>query len=502
MAAQNAAEAHALLEEARGLVERCEPPASGRSGKRERSELRRSQQQLVDALRGGLIPAAQVPDAAEVLRRSFRLGLSSVAALEGADVEDLSPSPTNLRRASEPSGRSPITRAFAEVEFNRAHTHGVGFPMVVGPWDPPDRTRDAALAPGKDQAHPSVPQIGAPNSVLTPLPPLPPIFPPAVVSSGHLPADAPPVDATLGTDHSAGGTPEVEIPSAADQPKGSPSAWVGVETNPVAIGAPASVGAETPSAIPVAGVRRRVVLTALRFTGIELVLFVLFALYGTAVLQGHAQHDLNASPTALHLSAPVIGLDVVVVRGYTRAELARGPGLLHGSDQPADTRPIVIVGTRTIDGAPFRHLGTLRPDDVITLRDGKRSRTFAVVQLSTTTPRATLAVPDGPQRLYLVTANPPYGDHSRLVVTAQAIVSSDSTGSVPGGVVRLPGFTGSPFPLVLALCVLAALALGWSLLAVNRHRLAWWIRWISWLPLALGSYLCWHLLLDSFSPLL
>ena len=320
MAAQNGAEAHALLEQARSLVDRCEPPASGRSGKRERNELRRSQQELVDALRGGLIPAAQVPDAAEVLRRSFRLGLSSVAASGGADVEDLSPAPMNLRSTSEPSGLSPITRGSAE--FDPAHPHGVGSPMVVGPWDPPDRTRDAALARGQDQARPSVPHVRAANSVLTPMPPLPPIFPPAVLPSGHFLAHAPPVDALLGTDHPRGGSLEVEIPSADDPLPGSPSIWAAVEADSVATGRPALAGAETPSAILVAGVRRRVVLVALRFTGVELVLFVLFALYGTAMLQGHAQHDLNASPTALHLSAPVIGLDVVVVHGDTRAELA------------------------------------------------------------------------------------------------------------------------------------------------------------------------------------
>jgi LPXTG-site transpeptidase (sortase) family protein len=498
MAAQNAAEAHALLEQARGLIERYEPHASGRSGKRERNELRRSQQQLVDALRGGLIPAAQVPDAAEVLRRSFRLGLSAVAALEAVHVEDCPPSPTKLRSASEPSSRRPTTRASAESEFNRAHLHGVGTPTVVGPWDPPDRIADTASAGRQDQAPRSVPQIRASNSVLTPLPP---IVPPAPLPSGYLLVTAPAVDASLDMHHPPGGAPEVEPPSAADHRNGSPSARAGLQAGPVAAGAQESEGAQT-SAIPMPGVRRRLVLLALRFTGIELVLFVLFALYGTAALQGHAQHTANASPTALHLSAPVIGLDEVVVHGDTRAELARGPGLLDGSDQLADTGPIVIVGTRTTDGAPFRHLGTLRPDDVITLRDGKQSRAFAVVQLSTNTPRATLSAPKGPQRLYLVTANPPYGDHSRLVVTAQAVVSSNSAEAGPGGVVRLPGLTGSPVFFVVAVCLIGALALGWSLLAMYRHRLPLWIRWGSWLPLAIGSYLCWHLLLDSFSPLL
>jgi len=245
----------------------------------------------------------------------------------------------------------------------------------------------------------------------------------------------------------------------------------------------------------------RLILNALRVIGVELVLFVLFSLYGTAVVQRQSQQSLDRSPTALHVAAPTVGLDLAVAAGDGRSDLGRGPGLVPGSGQLGDTRPIVIVGARTTAGAPFRHLGSLRQDDVVTLREGARSVPFAVVHVSATTPRGRLVVPAGPQVLYLVTANPPYSDHSRLVVTAQAIGASGGQGSTAGAFV-LPGLTGSPLRLVVSAYVLGALAIGWSLRRLWRERLPAVIRCASWLPMVIGSYVLWRLLLDGFSPLL
>jgi LPXTG-site transpeptidase (sortase) family protein len=482
VAIRSTAEALALLEEARELVDRFEPLAPIEGESSEQYGMRCSQRDLVDALRSGLIPDEEMPDAVEVLRRALHLHLALVPDSGEYDLPGV-----------------PQT--------------GDQSPEAVGPWDPPPASLpppgvpnptslphrgDAAAA---DRANGRSGSVEAPLPVAQPTPQVPrgqarplrpappPGFPPP---PGVALLAQPEVSPAVGRGQQL--SPEPGLSAAAvhtREPAGRTTATQTVATD-----------SQNVTDAPIHTIRASLILNSLRVIGVELVLFLGFALLGTAVIQGQAQHTLEASPKSLHISAPVIGLDLVVVGGDSRRDLGRGPGLVPGSGQPGSALPIVIVGSRITNGGPFRHLGALRDADVVTLRVGPTSVPFEVVQVTTETTGGRFVDPGGPQRLYLVTSNPPYQDRNRLVVVAQATTSA-RTGAAHAGVnVVIPALRGSPMDLAIAICLLGIVAFGWSWRSICRAQMPRWARVGSWLPAVLGSYLFWRLLLGSFSRLL
>jgi LPXTG-site transpeptidase (sortase) family protein len=462
---RNQAEALAVLVEARGLVGALEPstPFVTDSGRRRAARCR---QELLSALRDGLISAEDLPDAVEVLRCGFHQQLGPCSQIDPY------------------AGRAP------------GHDH-----VLSGPWSPlllPEGHARISTpeAPDWDTAAVetacavSQPAIGAPLSrpsvqllSVLPFPPGPP--PPRVPL-------LPPPDLV----HAP------SVPASASAAQASSAAQESVVEEQ--LGAPLEISTTEPSVSDVrpSAVRATLLVTGLRVVGVELVLFLLFALFGTAALEGHAQHGLGSSRTALHLSAPAIGLDLVVVNGDGGGELSRGPGLLPTSGQPDTGRPIVIVGSRTTNGAPFRHLAALHPDDDISLRVGTNTESFEVVQVTTVPVHARVTAPAGAQRLYLVTANPPYRDGDRLLVVATAIPPAPADAAGQAATVVLPALAGSSTALLLALGLLGLIACGWSIRSHFRPVRSRRAQLASWLPAIVGSYLFWRLLLDSFSRLL
>jgi LPXTG-site transpeptidase (sortase) family protein len=239
-------------------------------------------------------------------------------------------------------------------------------------------------------------------------------------------------------------------------------------------------------------------LAGVRAVGTVLVVFVLYALYATSWSQGHAQRSLSPQ-THLRVSMPDIGLDQFVVGSDTRASLAKGPGVVPGSGRPGVPKPLVIVGHRVANGAPFRHLTAIRPGETITLRSphGQDYR-YSVERTVTTSPGASVELSSGPQALILVTAAPAYRDSERFVVVAR-LLGAAGVSATPERV-ALPGLPGSWTYLALGVAAMAVLGIGWAARAVVRP--GGWARWATWAGAVLVGYVVCLALLRSMSPVL
>lgn len=200
------------------------------------------------------------------------------------------------------------------------------------------------------------------------------------------------------------------------------------------------------------------VLTA---TGVLVLLFVVYQLWGTSLVEARAQNALEddfatvlaapeppppesepspvatapatttstSAPESLHpeegsavarLEIPAIGVDKIVVEGVSQPDLRRGPGHYPGTPLPGQAGNAAIAGHRTTYGAPFYRLDELEPGDVIrvTTRDGVFE--YEVTGSEVVAPTRVDVLNDfGDDRLTLTTCNPRYSAAQRLIVTAR-----------------------------------------------------------------------------------
>jgi len=469
----------AVLDEARDLVESIEGSTGGTAGPEERERLRASYRALNGVLRDGRIGDSTVLlDAADVLRRGLLLDLTSLKG--GGTREGQRRRRSGLSIASRPGIRPP-GQVPPDGQGDRTSQRPASRPVVgtaTGSDTGPSPVEDL---PHHPEARPLLVRPD-PRPLLVPLEPAPLVVlaepQPLIVRPEPRPLEA--KSETRLLEQGLWPAPDPRTPSASEADR-------------------RSLEAAAVAPIRVVPVRDRPVFIALRVIGTVLVLFVGYALFVTAAREGQSQRGLDHSTSLLRVSAPVIGLDDVVVRGDSRGALAKGPGLVSGA--PTSTAPILIVGHRTTFGAPFGHLSALRPDDQITLRTATGTTyTYEVTRVITTSPRAKLVDPTGASVLYLVTASPAYDDHGRLVVEAQRVGAGSRVGAAT--TVQLPALTGSPDDAVLAVLVLGLLVSGWIVRTRSRMRLPAWGRWATWPVVGLVSLLCWHLLLGSMSRLL
>jgi len=238
------------------------------------------------------------------------------------------------------------------------------------------------------------------------------------------------------------------------------------------------------------------VASAVIATSIALLLFVCYTFYGTALLEGRAQRAFDRS-THVALRSPDIGLDEVLLGSDSRQSLTKGPGFVPGLGVPGSATPIVLVGHRTIDGAPFRHLNSLKPGSQVELVKAGITYTYSVERLESIPPSGAIQVDGGAQPLLLVTAAPAYQQSRRLVVVARLVEPGGATR--PPQTIHLPRLSGSSLDMVLAVVVLALLG---SYSALRRTRVAarpWTVRWLSLVPMILLTALSCHFLMGSLS---
>jgi sortase A len=202
-------------------------------------------------------------------------------------------------------------------------------------------------------------------------------------------------------------------------------------------------------------------------TGLLLLTFVAYQLWGTALYEHHAQDQLrqelqqklHLSPTTVPPSVPgttsptttsppttaaatnqvapttrdpslgtPIGLmtipkmqmeNVAIVEGTDEGQLQQGPGHYLGTALPGQAGNAAIAGHRTTYGAPFYDLNALQPGDKIEVQTTQGTFTYQVTSSHIVLPNNVTVLAASPEpELTLTTCNPRYSAATRLVVTA------------------------------------------------------------------------------------
>lgn len=182
-------------------------------------------------------------------------------------------------------------------------------------------------------------------------------------------------------------------------------------------------------------------------TGLLLLAFVAYQLWGTGISESRAQNKLaqqfNNITTTTVVSTPVatqppvapkkgdiIGrikiptLDVSkwLVAGVGYEQLEKGPGLFSGSPLPGQLGNVALAGHRTTYGAPFGRINELKDGDQILIDTSYGSYVYIVnsapkivsanaVQVVKTTDRTVAS-------LTLVSCHPKWTSKQRIIVTA------------------------------------------------------------------------------------
>jgi LPXTG-site transpeptidase (sortase) family protein len=458
--------------------------------------------------------------------------------LRGAQAKGQPPADGDLLRAAS-LVRVALLSELAGVRRRAAGPETAEPPLAAAlrrPLAPP-----ASPAPPTSSVELPTPTVGAPG------PPLPPGPEPRVVR--------PPEDRASQDPPSPGGLRIAAIPSGPAlasaepeaQPAGAEPTRVGDQADaardwsvdlPPPTGAPL-IAASDPSWEPDAAalelVERRVdsdrvelrplpkamllrpALTGVATVGVALLLFVLYALYGTALLEGRSQHALqrdfkaqtnaiahgaSLSPRILaDLSIPVVGIDEIVTEGTTPAVLANGPAFVPPLTSSPQPPPVVIVGHRTAYGGAFRHLGDLRAGNQVTIRTTQGVvATYIVERKLNIGPHSHVTSPDGQQRLYLVSADPAYTDHGRLVVVARRTDAGSSLQAPTPPPVPIPSLHGSAPGAVTGILIIVALFVASAALALYATVWSRIARVAMRVVQVVLMIALWSFLLRGFSP--
>jgi len=193
--------------------------------------------------------------------------------------------------------------------------------------------------------------------------------------------------------------------------------------------------------------------------GALVLLFIVFQLWGTAIVQSAHQSSLRAQiedqlpraaaadaarlettperhaggpaspapagaapaegqPVAI-IEIPKIDVDQVVIEGVAAPDLALGPGHYPGTPLPGQAGNAGIAGHRTTHGRPFYDLQALTPGDQVTLMTRQGIFVYSVTRSSVVDPTDVSVLDPSPvAELTLTTCNPRFSAAQRLVVQA------------------------------------------------------------------------------------
>jgi sortase A len=264
-------------------------------------------------------------------------------------------------------------------------------------------------------------------------------------------------------------------------------------------------------------------------TGVLILLFVAYQLWGTGLAEARSQRSLekqfatsSSAPTSIPFSSnsdvpavtptttaatpPVVGnavgiIDIkkigvhkAIVEGVALANLQRGPGHYPGTPMPGQPGNAAIAGHRTTYGAPFFRLDELAPGDPIVVTTQQGQFTYYVQSTKAVSPNDVSVVdPTNDNRLTLTTCTPRFTASQRLVVSAvlgpnQTIASAPPPAPANDGKPATvlpgdsdPGLAGDANargPVVL-----------WGLISFAAGFLIWLAgrRWKRWIAYPLGS---------------
>ncbi len=206
----------------------------------------------------------------------------------------------------------------------------------------------------------------------------------------------------------------------------------------------------------------------LLLTGVVLLLFIPYLLWGTDIVAAQSQatlrselartlasrpvdHPSSTSPPATFggspalappladppvgtavgtIHIPAIGLSMAIVEGTGSAELRMGPGHYTGTPLPGEAGNSAIAGHRTTYLRPFYSLNALRPGDRIIVATAQGTFTYRMTSSLVVSPDDVAVVaPSSFPELTLTTCNPRWSATQRLVVHARLAASTLSSGA-------------------------------------------------------------------------
>lgn len=199
---------------------------------------------------------------------------------------------------------------------------------------------------------------------------------------------------------------------------------------------------------------------ALIATGVLILLFVAYQLWGTGLSEARAQDELKGkfeqsldsgdtpgdatsttvagatSTTAPRdvpppppegeavaiIRIPRIDVEKAVVEGVGVEDLKKAPGHYPSTPMPGQPGNAAIAGHRTTYGAPFYRLDELRPGDPIFVTTRQGRFRYEVRETKIVTPQQVEVLdPTEDNRLTLTTCNPRFSARQRLIVIASLI---------------------------------------------------------------------------------
>lgn len=197
------------------------------------------------------------------------------------------------------------------------------------------------------------------------------------------------------------------------------------------------------------------------WSGVLVLLFVAYQLWGTGLAHAQAQDDLEDDFAALldtttttssttsttdpgdrpvrstttttpapppppddgeavaRMVIPKIGVDQIVVEGVSRDDLKKGPGHYPQTPMPGQPGNSAIAGHRTTYGQPFNRVDELVPGDEILVTTMQGTFRYEVSGTEIVLPSAVEVIEDqGDDRLTLTSCHPKYSARQRIIVSA------------------------------------------------------------------------------------
>lgn len=121
-----------------------------------------------------------------------------------------------------------------------------------------------------------------------------------------------------------------------------------------------------------------------------------------------------------YLEIPALSLKQTVLEDAAWANLAKGPVHVSKTAKIGDVGTALISGHRTMYGAPFHKLDSLKAGDKLLLYTKKAVFTYTVTEIKAIKPDDWSDIkPDGEPRLVLSTCNPMYSAAQRLLAISK-----------------------------------------------------------------------------------
>lgn len=191
-------------------------------------------------------------------------------------------------------------------------------------------------------------------------------------------------------------------------------------------------------------------------TGLLLLAFVAYQLWGTGIQQAQSQKSLAKQYSFLYpnrpstvttvpslpkegevvgrLSIPKIGLSTWMVAGARLKDLEKGPGLFAGSVLPGQLGNAAVAGHRTSYGAPFDRLNELEKGDEIVYTTAWGTFTYTVTKQAVVSAfRVDVVKTTDPTKAIttLVTCHPKWTSSQRLIIRADLTSTQNPMPATP-----------------------------------------------------------------------